>query len=261
MVASTFYKLESSGNDFILFDGRKEAINLSPQQIPQLCDRHFGIGGDQLLLLNTNEQGALSLQLYNRDGSNAKQCGNALRAISHYLFTDTPEETLHLLVGKERMKLSREGATRYKVIFSPPTFSPLPQGLLSIIEGNPPISHINTGNSHIVIWQKEIDSIDLPSLAYRIAAGKYFPDGINIHVVAKEGPCAISIRHFERGAGETLACGSGAIAAVFDGQQNRGIENSVTVGFKKDTVEVQKTPHGYALIGGGNLVFQGKITL
>ncbi len=64
MVASTFYKLEASGNDFILFDGRKEAINLSPQQIPQLCDRHFGIGGDQLLLLNTNEQGAFYLSSF-----------------------------------------------------------------------------------------------------------------------------------------------------------------------------------------------------
>lgn len=261
MGPSTFYKLEASGNDFILFDTRQESVSLAPQKIAHLCDRHFGIGGDQLIILHTNDQGDLFLHLYNSDGSKAKQCGNALRAISHYLFAHTPRETLRLFVGNESMQLSREGKGRYKVIFPTPTFSPIPQGLLSALEGNPPLSHVNTGNPHIIIWQKDLASIDLASLAQRIAAGSYFPDGINIHIVSKNGPSALSIRHFERGAGETLACGSGAIAAVFDGQITHGMEKSVTVSFKKDTVEVQKTPDGYALIGGANLVFQGTITL
>ena len=262
MVSATFYKLEASGNDFILFDARRqEPISLAPQKIAHLCDRHFGIGGDQLIILHTNDQSDLFLQLYNSDGSKAKQCGNGLRAISHYLFAHTPTATLKLFVGNERMQLSREGKGRYKVIFPTPTFSPIPQGLLSALEGNHLISHVNTGNAHIIIWQKDLASIDLASLAQRIATGSYFPDGVNMHVVSKNGPSALSIKHWERGAGETLACGSGAIAAVFDGQITHGMEKSVTVSFTKDTVAVQKIPDGYALIGGANLVFQGAVAL
>jgi len=202
-----FYKYQGAGNDFILLDNRKEQIKLSQEQIESLCDRHFGIGADGLMLLNSHWEHDFEMVYFNSDGKEGSMCGNGGRCIVRFAFdlgiieNDTEfiatdgKHHAHVNEDKHLVKLKMIDVNK-----------------LSINENE---TFLNTGSPHHISFEKNIDQIDVNNKGKEIRDSKqYAPNGTNVNFV-EYLPDTIKVRTFERGVeNETLACGTGAVASA-----------------------------------------------
>lgn len=207
-----FYKYHGAGNDFVLIDNREGNISLTTEQIASLCDRHLGIGGDGLMLLETIADYDFYMRYYNADGSEVGMCGNGGRCIS--LFAH------HLGVGETEKKfMAKDGEHYARIISDNGSLGLVEVKLIDIldidIESNEVVT-LNSGVPHYVRFTDDIDAIDIMAEGSAVRySPKYEPrGGINANfVTAKDGK--LYIRTYERGVeGETLACGTGATASV-----------------------------------------------
>ena len=238
-----FHKMHGAGNDFVVLDFRHSDQQLNAQLAARLSDRRLGVGCDQILVLNTSEQEscAARYRIYNSDGSSAGQCGNGVRAIALYFLRrgefgsgDQPNqnqvESLLRLEGPSgivEVRLCEDG--EFECAMGEPVFSPADvpveiSGDLAGIDGDflmlrlgdtqIPVSAVSMGNPHAVLEVNDARSAPVEQLGPKISTHLAFPQGCNAgfaEIIDREN---IRLRVFERGAGETLACGSGACAAV-----------------------------------------------
>ncbi len=205
-----FEKMHGLGNDFILIDNREQSINISKDMIISLANRHTGVGFDQLLLIEDAqvENCDASYRFFNPDGSEAQQCGNGQRCLSHYLHMNNPNQfefCLTGLAGKMHSTIEGNGLVRVNM--------GKVQSLKAMRIGEKNCFHILFGNPHLVTQISSVDDCDLISINEKMT--EQFVDGINLEVVEVIDRKTIKIRVHERGTGETLACGSGACAAAF----------------------------------------------
>ena len=253
-----FLKVEGCGNDFIVL----EDIGLSPDSWQilsrKMCDRHFGIGSDGLMLLpsNPNPETKIPVRMFNPDGSDMGMCGNGIRCICRYLcvkeFVATSEFTLHFdVMGREIICSSDDQAHNVRVNMGAPSFRPedLPIRTdkpatdfnLALGERNFRCSALSMGNPHCVIPVDSFDDLSIESLGPMIENHPLFPKRTNVEFVVVKAPDYLILRVWERGAGQTLACGSGACASLV--AMN-------TLGFCKGTAQIE-------LLGGKVLVEWG----
>ena len=218
-----FTKMVGSGNDFIVIT-KKPAGNLS-KTAKLLCDRKFGIGADGLLLLDQRKNADLAMRIFNADGSEAKMCGNGARCAALFngqrkskLFTAAGIINTELLGNKVRVQLTE------------------PEGLkldmdLKVNNRQIKVNFVNTGVPHTVIFVRGIDGINVNYIGRSIRYHKRFtPEGTNVNFVEAEAPGTISIRTYERGVeGETLACGTGSVAAALIFALKNNLHNLVKV--------------------------------
>jgi len=204
-----FYKLQALGNDYILFDGMRDPLPPT-QQIAALCRRRTGIGADGALLLQAHETADAALRIFNADGSEAEMCGNGIRCAAWYLRLvrgAAPDITLQTAAGARHVQIlhSRGGTAQAAAAMGRPTpRAPGADGCLAFDLGNP----------HACFRCGDVLAADEAAAGKQLADSGAFPQGVNIGFWQPMGDNTILLRVFERGVGETAACGTGAVAAA-----------------------------------------------
>ncbi|MEW6189784.1 MAG: diaminopimelate epimerase [Actinomycetota bacterium] len=274
-----FAKYHSLGNDFIIMEDLKSKLDLSPRVICKICDRHFGIGADGLILVRPAEGGDFFMLFFNSDGSQAEMCGNGIRCLAKYLYDQglalKTAMTIETLSGAREVLLLLKGkrVEGAKVDMGLPIFKP---ELIPILTGGKEVidqpiqvgkeiikaTCLSMGNPHCVIFVEDIRRAPVKRLGSVIKNLPIFPNKVNVEFAQIVNSRQIHLRVWERGVGETLACGTGACAAVVAAIKNELTERKVTVklpGGKLD-IEWAKDNHVY-LAGPVEKVFTGIVEI
>jgi diaminopimelate epimerase len=271
-----FTKMQGLGNDFVVLDGINQSINLDQQQIRLLADRHFGIGCDQLLLVEKAAgQADFRYRIFNADGSEVEQCGNGARCFVRYVhdhgLTQKNEIRIETLSGVISPKLEINGNVTVnmgKPLFDPEAIPFVAEKaaltyLLEMPDKPVTISALSIGNPHAVRVVQEIESAPVETEGAFIETHPRFPKRVNVGYMQVIDRNHIKLRVFERGAGETLACGTGACAAVVAGINLGLLDNQVIVSTRGGELTIswqgQDTP--VWMTGPAVTVFEGEINL
>jgi diaminopimelate epimerase len=272
-----FTKMHGLGNDFVVIDATRRQIHLSVEQCRHIADRHFGIGCDQILLVEAPRDQATDFhyRIINADGSEVEQCGNGARCFARFVhdrgLTKKREIDVGTLGGNIRLYL--EGEEQVRVNMGVPILEPerIPfqaeqqsaSYTIEVEEQGYLIGAASMGNPHAVLQIPDTDSAPVGKLGPLIETHPRFPNRVNVgfmQVVARD---RIRLRVFERGTGETLACGTGACAAVVTGQVQGLLDNEVTVNLLGGDLVI-KWQGGDApvwITGPAAFVFEGSIQL
>jgi len=232
----SFSKYQGLGNDFLMLDGRAASdpnfvFGLTPELVVELCDRRFGVGGDGVILaLPPNNGGELRMRIFNADGTEPEMCGNGIRCLARFLADrdgDGPGRTWQIdtLAGRIVPELLPDGTIRVDMgaPFLEPTEVPttletssagLPQGDLEVDGESFAVAAAGMGNPHAVIPVPLVEEIDLERFGALLEVHPAFPAKTNVHFVQVLAPDHLVMRVWERGAGPTLACGTGACATL-----------------------------------------------
>ena len=275
-----FTKMHGTGNDYIYVNGFEEKIENPTEFSILYSDRHKGIGSDGLVLILPSETNDFRMQMLNADGSEAEMCGNASRCIGKFVFdkglTTKTELTLETLAGIKKLNLflgndnlvesvtvdMGEPILESKLI--PTTIEDskiinVPVKFDNSIAYN--ITCVSMGNPHAVIFTKDIDQLDLPIIGPKIENASVFPRRINTEFIEILSKDRIKMRVWERGSGETMACGTGACASVVAGVLNGLTARKTTVELigGELTIEWNEADNHVYLTGSATTVFEGEI--
>jgi len=262
------------GNDFMVIDGINQKINLMPEQIKQWSDRRFGIGFDQLLLVEKplTDQAEFHYRIYNADGSEVEQCGNGARCFARFVvdkgLTTSSIIPVETNTGMIKLELIDD---LVKVDMGAPDFRPAslpfdadhiePEYLLDVHGIAMKMGAVSMGNPHAVLRVEDIEKADVETLGPAIEGHIRFPNRVNVGFMQVIDRTHIRLRVYERGAGETLACGTGACAAVVSGIQRGWLDPKVRVSLAGGDLNIS-WPGGDApvlMTGPATTVFEGQI--
>ena len=270
-----FTKMHGLGNDFIVIDAREQAFALTKSQIQRLADRRFGIGFDQVLVLETSHdpQAAFGYRIFNADGNEVGQCGNGARCLFSYCHRkQLCDDQLIVKTQHHLMTLSRDG-DRVKVGLGIPTFEPkeIPihaqskHGIYTLVCHDQAMQFmaLSIGNPHAIITVNDSEKAPVQAIGECFQQHlEIFPESVNVGFMQIITSQHIKLRVYERGSGETLACGSGAAAAVAAGIRAGLLANSVTVALPGGRCRVDWDGAGISyLIGDTAWVYEGQINL
>lgn len=238
-----FTKMHGLGNDFVVIDAIHQKIALTSTQISILADRHRGIGFDQLLLVEPTEhpEADFGYRIFNADGSESFQCGNGARCIARFIEEKGLSNKKHFRVatGANCHDLLIQDNGCITVNMQVPEFQPkaipfvankkAPTYTVTCELGNFTISALSLGNPHCVLITPDLQNIDVPTIGAALSLHPRFPEGVNVGFMQIITSDQINLRVYERGVGETQACGSGACAAVVAGRVQKKLLEAVTV--------------------------------
>lgn len=272
-----FTKMHGLGNDFVVIDAINQKINLTAEHIKKLADRHLGIGFDQLLLVEkpVSANADFKYRIFNADGSEVAQCGNGARCFGRFvrdknllegdkITVDTDAGQLVLLLESDGMVTVNMGVPKHlpKEI---PMLAPeeLPMYTLDINDTTIKFDAVSMGNPHVVMWVKDVDTAPVESLGQILESHPIFPLRANIGFMEMVTTQHIKLRVYERGAGETQACGSGACAAVVVGIKQNLLSNKVNVDLPGGRLTIKWAGRGHPVYmkGPATSVFEGTIAL
>ena len=272
-----FAKMQGTGNDYIFIDNRNGEITCPESLCINFCDRHTGIGGYGMCLIENSDVADIRMRIYNRDGSEGKMAGNAIRCVAKMVYDKgivTKEEmTVETGAGVKNVKVytSNGRVVSVEVDMGKPTFTPadLPCTLdedmiidypITIGRGCYNITCVGVGNPHCVVFLKDIDSLDLNEIGPYFEKADIFPERINTEFVRIVNRHTIKMRAYERGNKETFACGTGAAAAVVAAVENGFCDKGeeITVKLKGGDLAVTYDDNGIFLTGNAVLVYEGE---
>ncbi len=252
MTTFRFSKMHGCGNDFVVFDGVRQRIELAPQQIRTLADRRFGVGCDQVLVVEraTRADADFRYRIFNADGGEVEQCGNGARCFVKFVRDEglTDKRTIRVETAGGLITPALEpsgevtvdmGAPRFEpaeipfIAGSPTIFAPL-----DIDGGSVDVSALSMGNPHAVQIVADIDRAPVQTQGPRIEHHPRFPNRVNAGYMQVVDRATIRLRVWERGVGETLACGTGACAAVVAGIRRGLLDSPVRVHTRGGTLTV-----------------------
>lgn len=263
----SFTKLVGTGNDFLLVDCMREGLEEPGEAARMLCDRRFGAGADGLLLLLPTEKATVRMRMFNPDGSEAEACGNGLRCLVKYAFdhghVKSPDLEVETAAGVRRAEIRAvDGVVgSVRVGMGRPLTKPaeIPvqaegdQALSVTVEaaGRPVTgTAVSMGNPHFVVFVPDVDAVEVETLGPALETHPIFPRRTNVEFVQVCSSTAVRQRTWERGAGETLACGSGACAACVAGSLLGKTERRVTVSLRGGELDVDWTDLGEVFLEG-----------
>jgi diaminopimelate epimerase len=263
-VKLAFTKMQGAGNDFVVLDCTREPFSLSPEQIRKLAHRQFGVGADQILVVEPGEGDAdFRYRIFNADGGEVEQCGNGARCFVKFVhakrLTSKPEIVVATLGGTIRPRLEPDGEVT--VDMGKPT---LPvQERLNVNGRNMEVSIVSIGNPHAVQVVPDVASAPVTTQGPLIEVHPRFPNRVNAGYMQVLDRHSIALRVWERGAGETLACGSGACAAVVAGIARRLLDSPVKVETRGGTLTIAWAggDNPVQMKGPATTVFEGTIEL
>jgi diaminopimelate epimerase len=251
------------GNDFVILDARTDAVTMTPALAKALADRHTGIGCDQLILLESSTVADLKMRIWNHDGGEVESCGNASRCVVALTGAKAIETGGGIVGGKAN-------GAEIEVTLPPPSFDwndiPLayPMDTAALPMAWEPLEHpmaLSVGNPHLVFFVADPAAIVLNDMGPSIEHDPVFPDRINVNV-ASVGSEGITLRTWERGAGLTLACGTGASATAVAAIASKRATSPVKVRMKGGTLTIGWAPgEPISMRGAATLVFTGSIDL
>jgi len=282
-----FTKMQGAGNDFVVLDATTAALHLTPEQVRRLGDRRFGVGADQILLVERSTTPGIDFRyrIYNNSGDEVEQCGNGARCFVHFVRDRglTDKRTLKVETQTHVIELRLQDDGRVTVDMGAPVFDESripfdPRGLvarsapagdgcplwpLDVGDQTVDVAVLSMGNPHAVTVVADVDSAPVESLGPTIERDPHFRNGVNVgfmEVVARD---RIRLRVFERGAGETLACGTGACAAVVTGIRLGLLDTRVEVEARGGTLTIEWAGGAAPVLmtGPATTVFEGEIEL
>ena len=256
--------MQGAGNDFVVLDCTREPFALSPEQIRKLAHRQFGVGADQILVVEPGAGDAdFRYRIFNADGGEVEQCGNGARCFVKFVhakrLTSKPEIVVATLGGTIRPRLEPDGEVT--VDMGKPT---LPvQERLNVNGRNMEVSIVSIGNPHAVQLVPDVASAPVTTQGPLIEVHPRFPNRVNAGYMQVLDRHSIALRVWERGAGETLACGSGACAAVVAGISRRLLDSPVKVQTRGGTLTIAWAggDNPVQMKGQATTVFEGTIEL
>ncbi len=276
-MAIKFTKMHGLGNDFVVIDAINQAVDLSPEQVRQLADRHLGIGCDQLLLVEaaTGEQADFRYRIFNADGGEVGQCGNGARCFMQFVREQglTNKTQLQVETASGPLQLSQQPDGQITVDMGVPRLEPDQVPFLAEqrdsrytleVDGQTlEIAALSMGNPHAVLQVDDVTTAPVTTLGAAIEQHARFPERVNVGFMQVLSRDTIRLRVFERGAGETLACGSGACAAVVAGQLQGLLAERVKVVLNGGELVVSWAGIGQPVLmtGPATTVYEGRINL
>ena len=280
-----FTKMEGLGNDYVYINCTKHDISNALQLAKIISDRHFGIGSDGLILIKNSKKADFRMQMFNSDGTEAEMCGNGIRCVGKYVFdkglTDKTTLKIETLAGIKKLKLNVENGKvkTVKVDMGEPI---LENNLIPIKDGKiykskdeiqfykvnieidgdlKELTCISMGNPHSIVFTKDVGRLNIEKYGPIIEVDSHFPNKVNVEFIEIIDKHNIKMRVWERGTGETLACGTGACASVVASVLNGYTERNVTVellGGKLD-IEWNKEDNHVYMTGPAKTVFEGQL--
>ncbi|MFC4811764.1 diaminopimelate epimerase [Paenibacillus sp. GCM10023250] len=274
-----FTKMHGLGNDFIVVAGESKLPDDAAQLAERLCNRFFGIGADGLVYILPSERADFRMRIINSDGSEAEQCGNAIRCVAKYVYDNglTDKETLTietLGAGVQELQLTVDNGkvSRVRVNMGQPILEGLK--VPTTIDANPVIGHpievdgrefkftaVSMGNPHCVIYVDDAANFDLAAWGPKLESHPLFPRKINVEFVTVRAKDRTDMRVWERGAGPTLACGTGACATVVASVLNGLTDRTATVSLKGGDllIEWDEATNYVFMTGPAEEVFRGTV--
>ena len=273
-----FTKMHGLGNDFVVFDFTRAAYPLTAAQASKIADRHFGVGCDQILIVEpaTRDDIDFKYRILNADGSEVGQCGNGARCFARFVhdkgLTDKNPVRVETLTGIMTLDLNPEsqlvtvnmGAPRFEPTDIPIKASArLPLYSLELDDQTIEFSAVSMGNPHAVLLVDDVDTAPVIELGTRLERHPMFPERANIGFLQVISRHEVRVRVFERGSGETIACGSGACAAVVAGIQRGLLDANVTVRLTGGTLNIawEGENQPVMMTGPAETTFEGRISL
>ena len=273
----SFSKMHGLGNDFVVIDAIHQSINLNTEQIKFIANRRFGVGCDQLLLVEKplSEEAEFRYRIFNADGLEVEQCGNGARCFARFVVDKGLTQNQQITVETESgiIVLELEDDNLVTVNMGVPNLEPdsLPfvaekqaQNYALDLDGEEiSIAVVSMGNPHAVLRVDDIAATDVELLGPRIENHPRFPNRVNAGFMQTVSKDAIKLRVYERGVGETLACGTGACAAVVAGQIQGWLNDKVTVSLPGGELVIrwQGGDNPLYMTGPAAHVFEGNIEL
>lgn len=272
-----FTKMHGIGNDFIVIDCRDRAISDQLSAISELsrrlCDRRFGIGADQILLLHNSEKADFMMRIFNADGSEVEMCGNGIRCFAKYIWDRNlaSKPVLEIETAAGIIRPEQAGEMVRVDMGLPELEGPkIPVNLEGLIKNYPldiedrtfNITCVSMGNPHAVIVVDDVAAFDVKRYGSQIETHALFPKKVNVEFIEILDIETIKMRVWERGSGETLACGTGASAAAVAANLNEIAEKKVTIKLPGGDLLIELRDNGHVyMTGPAEEVFEGTINL
>lgn len=276
-----FTKMHGLGNDFVVLDGVSQAITLDAAQIKKLGDRRFGIGFDQLLLVEPprSPEVDFNYRIFNVDGSEVEHCGNGARCFARFVHNKGLSHKNPVKVGtvNRTLSLTMDAEGNVTVDMGLPEFSPekipfvsdqttdLYQRQITVngVESTILFSALSMGNPHAVIQVEDLTQTAVKDIGEALGAHPDFPEGVNVGFMQVLNAGQIKLRVFERGTGETLACGTGACAAVVAGRNRGLLDEEVSVRLAGGFLNIHWQGNGSPVLmtGPATTVYEGTVEL
>jgi diaminopimelate epimerase len=272
-----FTKMHGLGNDFIVVDGLDDPVELEWEQVRRLANRRLGIGCDQLLIV-TRSNGSdtdFAYRIYNADGGEVEQCGNGARCVALFLKARglVSSDNLRIDTAAGVLEMNWESDEGIRVNMGEPVFEPAripfqaerqaPIYDLDVNQRNQKIGVVSIGNPHAVLRVDDVASAPVDTLGPAIEWHPRFPNRVNVGFMQVDNPSCIRLRVYERGTGETLACGSGACAAVAVGHEQGLLDSRVSVRLRGGELVISWQGKGNPIwmTGPAERVYEGEIEL
>ncbi len=255
-----FRKMHGLGNDFAIFDARDRAVAMDAARARAIADRRTGVGCDQVILLEPSTVADVKMRIWNADGSEVESCGNASRCVA-----SLGARTIETEGGVLTASLDGDGVT---IDMGAPRFGweEIPLGYAMDTAAMPvgwegldePFA-VNVGNPHVIFFVRDADAVDLERIGPIVERDPLFPERVNVNVASFEGD-AIRLRVWERGAGLTLACGTGACATAVAAIRQRLVESPVEVRLPGGVLTIDWQPGGpIRMSGPATHVYDGEL--
>ena len=279
-----FTKMQGIGNDYVYVNCLEETVENPGEVARKVSDRHFGIGSDGLILIKPSLEADFEMDMYNSDGSQGAMCGNGIRCVAKYVYdyglTDKNEISIATKSGIKYVKLQVENG-KVKTVRVDMGAPILNAGLIPIVSENPQVINeaitaggreyrmtgVSMGNPHCVVflsdapWLNSLDTLEIEKIGPKFENAEYFPDRVNTEFIEVLGRNHIRMRVWERGSGETLACGTGAcaaaVASVLNGYAVKG--EDVTVDLIGGQLKINYTDERVMMTGKAEVVFNGEV--
>lgn len=270
-----FTKMHGLGNDFVMVDAISQNVMLRPEQVRRLADRHTGIGFDQLLIVEppSRPDAEFSYRIFNSDGGEVEHCGNGARCFALFVHQKQltranpikvatcnnlleikilPDQTVRVDMGQPKVSAEELPAVGLS------GDAPLHDLNLESLKG----SLVNVGNPHVVIRVDSVDQTDVERLGPAIQNSGHFPQGVNVGFLQIVSRDEVRLRVYERGVGETQACGTGACAAMVAAVRNDWCDHQATVRLTRGALTLEYQPgQPIYMTGPGEFVFEGSARL
>jgi len=275
-----FTKMHGLGNDFVVIDAVSQHVNLRASQIEKLANRHTGVGFDQLLLIEppSRPDADFDYRIFNSDGGEVEHCGNGARCFAKFVtdreLTSKPVITVNTARGLIELELTDLGLVRVNMgqpvldpnalpYVGPPELDASQTVALDIPFDQKQFGLISMGNPHAVCIVDSVDSIAVEDIGRAVQMLPQFPDSVNVGFVEIVSRTEIRLRVYERGAGETLACGTGACAAVAYARLLEQLDSQVSVATRGGNLQIewQGIGHDLMMTGPAESVFEGEFRL
>ena len=273
-----FTKMQGLGNYYVYVNCLKEKVESPSEMARRVSDRHFGVGSDGLILICPSECADFEMKMYNADGSRGEMCGNGIRCVGKYVYdyglTDQTEISVETLGGIKHLSLTvEEGKVALvKVDMGSPIF--VPEQIPVKVEGdhavNVPISVdgdeyrmtcVSMGNPHAVVYLDDIQNMEIEKIGSKFEHHPCFPNRVNTEFARVLDRETVEMRVWERGSGETLACGTGACAVAVASMVNGLTEDCVTVQLLGGNLKIEwdREKNVVYMIGPATVVFDGEL--